>query len=423
MAQWALHLTPCVTLEAQRDVLLLEVKASLRLWGGRESVLDRLRQGWATMGWLPPDHITMACADTPRAAHWQAFYAASEFACPPEHFNGIALERLPLYVVEEAQAHLSILQRMGIHTIGQLERLPRQGITRRFGKTLLHALDTARGVAPDPRQWITVRDTFQAQLELPARADHSGLIEQGAARLFNELQAWLAARQAGIRNLNLVLQHDDPPHTPLMLGFASVTRDAERFKRLLSERLTRFQLPRPVYALQLHVSKSELFTGAIHDLFDAPTHEKNSLPQLIERLQTRLGPAQVQQLKLSNDHRPEAAMATAVFDPPASVSTSLRGRRQHLPLPAEINQPLAHSHRPSWLLKEPLILTTQSDRPIYHGPLRLICGPERIEAGWWENQQKAAARRDYFIAASQESELLWIFRTPQHQWYLHGFFS
>lgn len=418
MAQWALHLTPCVTLEDQRDVLLLEVRASLRLWGGLDALLARLAQGWAQMGWLPPDQITMACAATPRSAHWQAFYAASALACPPDIFTGIALQHLPLSVIEEAQPHLPILQRMGIHTIDQLEQLPRQGITRRFGRPLLDALDAAHGRLPDPRSWITVAETFHAALELPARADHSGLIQRGAARLFNELAAWLSARQSGIRHLTLLLEHDDPPHTPLTLGFASATRDASRFERLLSERLARFQLPRPVYGLRLDVNHSELFAGPTHDFFDAPSHDKHSLPELIERLKARLGQTQVQQLQLADDHRPEAAMATTLFEPSAE---SARIRR-----PAHASayiSPLAHSHRPSWLLEHPLVLATQSDRPIYHGPLRLICGPERIEAGWWENHQQAAARRDYFIAASADSELLWIFRTPQHQWYLHGFFS
>jgi protein ImuB len=81
------------------------------------------------------------------------------------------------------------------------------------------------------------------------------------------------------------------------------------------------------------------------------------------------------------------------------------------------------SHRPSWLLNPPLQLTIHQHKPHYQGPLQLLCGPERIEAGWWDDHPDGPTQRDYFIARTTQESIVWIFRTPAHSWYLHGFFS
>jgi protein ImuB len=66
------------------------------------------------------------------------------------------------------------------------------------------------------------------------------------------------------------------------------------------------------------------------------------------------------------------------------------------------------------------------DKPFYQGLLTLLAGPERIEAGWWDD---ALETRDYFIAENERHMLLWIFRErplaekPEAGWFLHGFFG
>ena len=61
-------------------------------------------------------------------------------------------------------------------------------------------------------------------------------------------------------------------------------------------------------------------------------------------------------------------------------------------------------------------------------PLRLLAGPERIEAGWWDGP---AVARDYFIAGTPSGVLVWIYRhrLPQASaqaesgWMLQGWFG
>ena len=41
-------------------------------------------------------------------------------------------------------------------------------------------------------------------------------------------------------------------------------------------------------------------------------------------------------------------------------------------------------------------------------PLQLLCGPERIESGWWD---AGLVERDYFIAQAADGALVWVYRT------------
>ena len=85
---------------------------------------------------------------------------------------------------------------------------------------------------------------------------------------------------------------------------------------------------------------------------------------------------------------------------------------------------------PTWLLASPLKLEVHHNRPQYPGPLTLLAGPQRLEAGWWDGGD--CALRDYFLARSERMGLLWIYRQrlsgpgrdgAGSDWYLHGLFA
>ena len=52
----------------------------------------------------------------------------------------------------------------------------------------------------------------------------------------------------------------------------------------------------------------------------------------------------------------------------------------------------------------------------WHGPLRLLSPPERLESGWWdagERQATGDVRRDYFAARNPLGQWVWIFAAPK----------
>jgi protein ImuB len=83
---------------------------------------------------------------------------------------------------------------------------------------------------------------------------------------------------------------------------------------------------------------------------------------------------------------------------------------------------------PTWLLAMPLRLTVHQGLPQHQGPLTLLAGPQRLEAGWLEGD---AALRDYYVARSSTAGLLWVYRErlggqamgEPARWYLQGIFA
>ena len=83
---------------------------------------------------------------------------------------------------------------------------------------------------------------------------------------------------------------------------------------------------------------------------------------------------------------------------------------------------LIKPQRPFWLLPEPRLLPQKNHRPWLQGPVTLIKGPERIQAGWWSGHDVS---RDYYVAMDSKGSHLWVYQelSEQCRWYLHGLFA
>lgn len=442
VAHAALAFTPSVTLEAADGpdaaphTVLLEVQASLRYFGGRARLLRRLQQALAPLG------HTVHCGSAPTAqgAAWLARWP------DPPHGRHAAdlpalnrlLDALPVWVPGPGREHWEALQGMGLRTLSDLKGLPRSGLARRFGEPMLDAIDRARGRRPDPRRWVTLPETFDSRLELFARADTTEQVLHGASMLLARLTAWASAQHALVGRFTLHMQHE-PRHRPdartpadsvLEIALAEPSRDIAHLLVLLRERLAHLQLAAPTLELRLHCHDLVRRAPPNSELFPTAKSEREGLVRLVERLQARLGPEQVQRLVPVQDYRPECATGAVPVDP-AALGRPLvpsAGRAASAGAPAA-RPGTTGPTRPVWLLPEPEPLPERQLRPLLDGrPLQLLCGPERIESGWWD---AAMAERDYFIAQASDGALVWIFRArlPMSSaaqgtgWFLQGRFG
>lgn len=451
VAHAALAFTPMVCL-APPDGVLLEVRSTLRYFGGLKALLQRLRAALAPLG----HRVQLADAPTAHGAHWLA-RLRDGLQAP----DAAALQRLldaaTLSLLDGAEAHEATWQSMGLRRLGELRRLPRSGVSRRFGEGLLAEIDIAYGTRPDPRTPLVPPPVFHSHLELFARADTTEQVLHGALVLLERLVAWLSARHAFVRRFELQMKHEPrwrqdagtPQRTVLEVALAGPSRDAAHLQMLLRERLAAVQLPAPTLELELHAHDIAHQPPPNDELFPTPAREREGLVRLVERLQARLGHEQVQQLVPVADHRPECATRTQPVDAGRLGAGGGAGpaRKKTVAAPppaAQSGAPALHVsqaqrppcmsadgalHRPVWLLPQPL--------PLHEGPagpqlgagqaLRLLTGPERIESGWWDAQPVA---RDYFVAQTPEGALVWLFRTrrapvdaPGPSWFLQGLFG
>ena len=222
-----------------------------------------------------------------------------------------------MWLLGPGREHRDALQGMGLHTLGDLRRLPRSGLARRFGEALLTELDRARGDCPDPREALVPEPRFEARVELFERADSSEQLLHGAMLLLAQLVAWAQAQHARIGGFTLAMRHeprhrgdtDTPAHTELPLALAEACNDVQHLQLLLRERLARLSLPAPTLALRLRCDQLQRSAAPNGELFPSAASAQQGLLRLVERLQARLGPDQVQQPVLCADHRPERSTA------------------------------------------------------------------------------------------------------------------
>ena len=322
------------------------------------------------------------------------------------------LESLPIAVLPNKVA--KSLAQFGATTLADVRKLPTAALARRIGVDTLQLLARAFGEMPDPRADFAFPDQFALSLQLPAFVETASGLLFAARRLTTALAGWLAARQAGVREIKLQLQHERQ-ETELVLQFADLTADDGRFERVLRERLERMSLHAPVESLRLEATNVAFRPRRNRALFDDAHAEQDAIGALLERLSARLGDKQVYRVKLHDDHRPECAT-------------------QRIELFGKATQHEATTlPRPLWLLDQPEALAEVDGRPYRQGYLKLLAGPERIEAGWWDGGEgdhdggktTGDVRRDYFIALSSNACWLWIYRECRAPggWFLQGYFA
>ncbi|SRR5579871_282860 len=401
LARWAGGFTPWVSLE-EPDRLLLEVAGSLALFGGAAALVARAVAGLEAEG----QAVAYALAPTARAALWLAGAAPGTMVESAAALAG-HLARLPLAATGWPVPVLEDCARLGLDTLGELRRLPRDGLARRFEPHVLKELDEAYGARPAPRRRYLAPERFRERLELPAELEDLPRLLPYAARLLEGLEGFLRARAAGVQRLALLLEHRDRKPSCLVLGRALPAGDAAGWLALLRERLPRESLPAPVRALGLRSGAPVTLAAASGALPGLARREHAAeAAALLDRLRARLGEAAVSGLSLVAEHRPEAAWRSVA--PSAAPVTP--------PAPA-----LPEASRPLWLLTEPLPLAERGGAPRHGGPLALESGPERIESGWWDG---AGVARDYYVAATRRGARLWIFRERgARRWFLHGVFG
>lgn len=404
IAAWSLQFTSFVSIAVSGEILL-EIEGSLKLFGGLTRLHQHITRSVADLGF----NASIACAPTPLAAQW---FARSRMNLRVQHHDALrhALEKLPAALLCDNETNRNLLENFGARTIGDCLKLPRDGIARRAGQRLLTNLDRALGVCPDPRLPFVAPQTWSAALPLPAPVANAEALLFAARRLLAELCGWLAATGHGVQRPKFEFIHEKQIVTIITLELSSATRELDHLTTLLRERLARTELP--CAAIEIAIASGRVTPLASRNLTFLPDSagQVESASRFVEKINARLGANAICGLTPHADYRPERAWRAC--QPGFNASDSAASSQ----IPT-----LSHT-RPLWLLTAPRPLRETNAAPHDDGPLSLLAGPERVEAGWWDGQHVA---RDYFVARNKAQSLLWIYRERDitARWYVHGFFS
>jgi protein ImuB len=394
LAHVALEFTPVVSPEPPSAVLL-EVSGSVRLFGGLNAIRQALQAHISRRGL----NARISAAPSALAALWLARADGADIVGSARLAD--SLSPLPLRVTGWSDDVIALLVAMGVHTVGDCLRLPRDGFARRVGRACLLDLDMALGRINRPRERFRPAQRIQLVQPLPAESTDLRCLLQAAERLLQRAVEVLDRRQTCLSGIEFRFRHRGQPSTRSTLDLVEPVHELPRLRALVHDRFERLALPAPVRAIALR--SSELLDRRVQpmSLFETTQSADSAANWLLERFLSRFGDNRVRCVALAGDHRPECASRMVL---PSGSASSKRALAQGV-----------SRDRPLWLLDTPR-------------PLRCVrgwtwlSGPERIASGWWEGDD---AQRDYYTVRSERGQLLWVYRDRARSgaWYLQGLFG
>jgi protein ImuB len=406
LAAWAYRYSSQVHV-GYDDAVVLEIEASLRLFGPWPVFERRLREDLAALGIA----CRIAVAPNPRAA-WVLAGLHDGLAIVHAARLDTALARIPVARAKLDPKQAQALQAMGLRRLGQLFAAPRDALGKRFGQALLLHLDRLRG-APEALDAYAPPDRFDLRIDFEWDAESTQALLFPLRRLVSALAAFLAGRDGGVQRFVLRLEHDrqlpgGQADTEVVVGLLAAERDPALLFEVARSRLERLDgtvhraVPAPVRGLRLVADQLPPFVPAARELFEARPAQSLPWEALRERLRARLGNEAVYRLAARDDHRPEQAWRRVTVQATAAQHAASQPEPPTAP-------------RPAWLLPRPVPLRG-------HGVVSLA-GPERIESGWWDG---GGLRRDYYVVETSDGQRAWVFRPAgdaDAPPMLHGWFA
>ena len=303
------------------------------------------------------------------------------------------------------------LAALGIHTVGDLLKLPPAGLRRRFGEDI-HSLHVeARGEKDLPLQPEEVQEPLREGLLLDDPERNSGRLLFLVKRLIDPLLERMAARCLALAELKLTLELERGARRVEILKPADPTLDRQPILDLVLLRLEALRLRAGVIELTLE-ARGLRATQVQLDLFaERPKRDPAAAKRVFARLKAEFGEGAVVYAKAREGHLPEgtftwAPLAELPAGKPRICQRTLVRRMQA--------SPFALPRRPrreedGWQLRG------REDAAVDR-----LEGPYLLSGGWWRAAD-VELRREYHFARTRKGEWLWVFRDPnRRRWYLHG---
>ena len=410
LALWARRYSP-LTATDPPDGLILDISGCAALLGGEPALLDdalaRLRRaGFAVQG---------AIAEVAAAAA-----ALARVAPRIVPAGGVPAAGSSLPIGAALRVETPELAKLGLRRIGDLLRLPRAPLARRFGPTLLDALDALTGARPQPLRPVAPPPDLSAALDLLEPVITRAGIDAVLDRLLSRLCQTLREAGLGARRLALLAWRVDGAVQEAAIGTGLASREPAHLRRLFAEKLERLEPGLGFERMALEVRASApMASGAQAGLGGGPgggiagrRDEAAALAELLDRLGQRL---RVRRAAAVASHWPERMIALG--DPHAAVPGLPAGWGVQ---PAPVL--LLRRH-----LAVQVVAALPDDPPSllrWRGAahrVRQAEGPLRLEPEWWRTRAEAAPR-DYYRVELPSGARLWLYRAGL-DWCLHGHLS
>ena len=430
LAVWAQRWGPWSALDPP-DGVIVDITGAAHLFGGEPRLLADASRVFERRGLT----VRLAIAPTAGSAWALAHFAASSghkggAILPQDGYIAACLGQLPVAALRLDDDVLTVLRRLGLKRLGDLDDIGRDALSRRFRNRRsamanpLMRRDQMIGLVPEPMLPVIGKSPAMVQLRLMEPIRHLPLLETVLADLAAAMMRELEGRGEGARRLEFACWRVDGEVAVRTLELAAATRDGAHICRLFAERIATIDAGLGIEMARLVVRWAEPLDLAQGDLEASAQQHGTSLAACVDRLAARLGPQAVRRPVPHASHVPE------------------RAQRWQAPLDSlpAAQESFAFHARPLKLLDKAELISVLYATPDglpqrfrWRGGLHDVAraeGPERIAPEWW--REKGAARlRDYYRIEDGEGRRFWIYRLGlagdgrggAPEWFLQGIFG
>ncbi len=359
----------------------------------------------------------------------------------PEGEESRFLAPLPLEKLAPALEIAATLDRWGLHSIGDLAKLPEGEVASRLGEIgrELHAI--ARGIDPRPLEPYLPPPSFSEgmDLEWPLASLEPFLFVAHAA--LERLVRRLEAQALACTRLEVSIQLDPDGHDVRSIALPAPTRDVKTLLTLVRLELEARPPGAPVAGFSFCAHPDSPRRAQL-SLFGPAALSPDRLATTIARLAALLGSSRVGSPRALDGHRPER-FTDIGYAPPPPPRTRLAPREGRGLLGVRVLRPAValevltspavgaglaparsstddaqaggHEGRPCELKSAP------DAAPPISGSVRVAAGPWFLEDGWWT---EAPADRDYWDVELSDGGLYRIYRErAAGAWFADGVYD
>lgn len=386
------------------DVVVCDAQGLTRVLGMPAVIAEEMRR----MAWEREVGVRVAIAGS-RTAAWLLAHARPGTTIVPPGEEARRLERLPLTVLlrlpearqkktqQKMAETVSIFERWGLVTLGDLARLPRADVLSRTGRVGLRLREAACGCDDVPLQPSDEAPRFVERLELEWPVEGLEPLSFVLARLCDALSASLLRADRGAVTVTTRLQLVNKQHHVRTLTLPAPMRESKTLRTLILLDLEAHPAPAGIDVVEVEcgVTPGRIVQGSLL-AYNVPTPE--DLSTLLARLSALVGDTRVGAPVVVDTHNPRVSS----MKPFPAITSGAAGEDIRALTGTETPRAVIRRWRPA----RPASVRVERGRPVHlsshgresQGAILMAAGPWRTSGHWWTSDAATWDRDEWDVA-------------------------
>ena len=234
--------------------------------------------------------------------------------------DGVAyLRTLPLSALSPTPDTAQLLRLWGIHTLGELVKLPRQEVALRLGQEGVRLWDMAAGGGERLLSLFRPASRYREEMDLEYPVESLEPLLFLLRRMLDMLSLRLAESWLVAAALKLMLRFDDKQVRESTLRIAEPTRDVELLLRLLHTHMEGVTTPAPVVSVALELVPIRP-AGSQMQIFERGMRDPNRFAETLAQIEAVVGSGNAGKVKLRPTRALDGFEVAAYLDDERSKS-------------------------------------------------------------------------------------------------------